>query len=286
MDQKKFEKLIDLIINENEDQARELFHEIVVEKSRHIYESIMDEEMMADGEGHGMHGQVGDLIDEISVEEEGMYEADEEMEMDMEVDGPEGEIEAGEVFPVPNQMSDVSDSDDDDLEARVERAEDKLDTIMAEFERIMGKDSDEEDMDVEVEDEDEEEEDFDDEEEEEEEDTEEEDEDEDEVMEAVQLQKVSVHHGDNGSQTRSTVAANSGAKGMDSKPVRFSGHNESVPNGPKAPSNAYTKGETEVKGARSFKNVPGGKAKVDLSAAPKPVTKDASAYRKSPVAKG
>jgi hypothetical protein len=283
MDQKKFEKLIDLIINENEDQARELFHEIVVEKSRHIYESIMDEEMMADGEGHGMHGQVGDLMDEISVEEEGMYEADGEMEMDMEVDGPEGEIEAGEVFPVPNQMSDVSDSDDDDLEARVERAEDKLDTIMAEFERIMGKDSDEEDMDVEVDDEDEEEEDFDDEEEEEE---EEDTEDEDEVMEAVQLQKVAVHHGDNGSQTRSTVAANSGAKGMDSKPVKFSGHNEAVPNGPKAPSNSYTKGEKEVPGAGSFKNVPGGKARVALNAAPKPVTKDASAYRKSPVAKG
>ena len=50
MDSKKFEKLIDLIINENEEQARELFHDIVVEKSREIYESIMDEEMM---EGFG-----------------------------------------------------------------------------------------------------------------------------------------------------------------------------------------------------------------------------------------
>ena len=46
MDNRKFEKLIDLIINENEEQARELFHEIVVEKSREIYESIMEEEMM------------------------------------------------------------------------------------------------------------------------------------------------------------------------------------------------------------------------------------------------
>ena len=46
MDNKKFEKLIDLIINENEEQARELFHDIVVDKSREIYESIMEEEMM------------------------------------------------------------------------------------------------------------------------------------------------------------------------------------------------------------------------------------------------
>ena len=65
MDNKKFEQLIDLIINENEEQARALFHDIVVEKSREIYESMMDEEM-----DEGMGGQVGDLLDEINVEEE------------------------------------------------------------------------------------------------------------------------------------------------------------------------------------------------------------------------
>ena len=45
MDNKKFEQLIDLIINENEEQARALFHDIVVEKSREIYESMMDDDM-------------------------------------------------------------------------------------------------------------------------------------------------------------------------------------------------------------------------------------------------
>ena len=48
MDNKKFEKLIDLIINENEEQARALFHDIVVEKSREIYENIIAEEMEED----------------------------------------------------------------------------------------------------------------------------------------------------------------------------------------------------------------------------------------------
>jgi len=43
MDHKKFEQLIDLIINENEEQARALFHDIVVEKSREIYEDIMND---------------------------------------------------------------------------------------------------------------------------------------------------------------------------------------------------------------------------------------------------
>ena len=67
MDHKKFEQLIDLIINENEEQARALFHDIVVEKSREIYEDIMSDEM---DEGMNPGGQVGQMMDEISAEEE------------------------------------------------------------------------------------------------------------------------------------------------------------------------------------------------------------------------
>ena len=89
MDSKKFEKLIDLIINENEEQARELFHDIVVEKSREIYESIMDEEMMGEG---GMVGQVGDLMDEINAEEAGgMTEGDDELDFG-DGDGEDEEV--------------------------------------------------------------------------------------------------------------------------------------------------------------------------------------------------
>ena len=45
MENKKFEQLIDLIINEDEEQAKELFHDIVVAKSKEIYESIMEDEI-------------------------------------------------------------------------------------------------------------------------------------------------------------------------------------------------------------------------------------------------
>jgi hypothetical protein len=259
MDNKKFEQLIDLIINENEDKAKELFHEIVVEKSREIYESIMDEEMM-DEEG-SMVGEVGDLMDEISAEESGDVVEAEEDEADIDFDD-EAE-EAGDDMTADLEA-------DHDAEGSVDKEDlgdikDKLDDLMAEFEALMGGDADmgddeEEMVDVEV--------------------------DGEEMMEAVQLQKVSVTHGDNGAQTKSPVTANSGAKGMDSKPVKFSGGTESVPNGPKGPSNEYSKKEGDLPGAGSFKNVPGGKAKVDLSAAPKPVTKDGSANSKSPVAKG
>ena len=265
MENKKFEQLIDLIINEQEDKAKELFHDIVVEKSREIYESIMDEEMM-DEEGE-MVGEVGDLMDEISAEESGDVVEAEEDEADIDFDD-EAE-DAGDELTGDLEA-------DHDAEGSVDKEDlgdikDKLDDLMAEFEALMGGDADmggEEESEEEVEV------------------SEEEMMADEEVMEAVQLQKVSVTHGDNGAQTKSPVTANSGAKGMDSKPVKFSGGTEANPTGPKGPSNEYSKKEGDLPGAGSFKNVPGGKAKVDLSAAPKPVTKDGSANSKSPVAKG
>jgi len=271
MDNKKYEQLIDLIINENEEQARELFHDIVVEKSREIYESIMDEEVMEESKDEdleegmhgdmeeGMGGQVGDLLDEINSEEAGgMTEDEDEADIDFDDDAEE----AGKDLTHDLEKDHHADvGGNEELEDRVVDLEDKLDELMAEFESLMGGDADMGDEEVEVD-------------------------AEEEVMEAVQLQKVSVTHGDDGANKKSVVAANSGAKGMDSKPVKFSGDNEAVPTGPKGPKDYLTKGEGDLPGAGKFKNVPGGKAKVDLSAAPKPVTKDGSSNDRSPVAKG
>ena len=58
----KFNELIELIISEENDQAKALFHEIIVDKSRSIYESLIDEEEVdEDAEGcfvsdHGFDG--------------------------------------------------------------------------------------------------------------------------------------------------------------------------------------------------------------------------------------
>jgi hypothetical protein len=251
MDNKKFEKLIDLIINENTEQAGDLFHDIVVEKSREIYESIMEEEMMDDDMyEEGMGGQVGDLLDEIESEEHGMMEDEEDMEaMDDEIDM----ADADDSFDLNDE--DFGDEESgEEVEDAVIRIEDKLDQLMAEFESIMGGDADMgDDEEVEVDSE----------------------EDAEEVMEAVQLQKVSVTHGDNGVQTKSPVAANAGQSGMASKPVKASTTTETGRAAPTA---------KDVDGASKFKNAPGQK-KQDLSAAPKPVTKDGSSNDRSPVAK-
>ena len=42
----KFEQLIELFIAEDEEGAKELFHDIVVEKSRSIYEGLVDEDQV------------------------------------------------------------------------------------------------------------------------------------------------------------------------------------------------------------------------------------------------
>ena len=255
MDHKKFETLIDLIINENEEQARALFHDIVVEKSREIYEDIMNDEM---DEGMNPGGQVGQMMDEISAEEEGMTEEeDEEIDFDDEGDDDIVDIESDD------------DMEGDGSEDRLVSIEDKLDQLMAEFEQIMGNADDEEAMgdeemamgDEEMAMGDEEA----------------------AMMEAITLKKVSVTHGDNGQNTRSTSLQNSGQAGMDSRPVKFSGASETVPTGPKGASNFYSKGETQVKDASKWKNAPA-QNNAYLEKAPAPKKGDNGVNAKSPVA--
>jgi hypothetical protein len=265
MDMKKYEQLIKLVINENEEQANELFHELVVEKSREIFESIMAEEMDADmmaSEDDMMEDDVGGLMDEITAEESGMMEDEDD---DFEFSDDEDDIEFG-----GDEDFDDEDSDEE-VEDAVIRIEDKLDQLMAEFESIMGGDEDmdmgDDDMDMGDDDMD-----F-------------SDEDEEAMMEAVQLKKVSVTHGDNGTNTKSPLPANSGKVGMDADVVKFSGDHEAVPTGPKGASNFYSKGETSVKGAGNFKNSPGKDNFKDKGeAAPKPKHGDDGSNTKSPVA--
>jgi hypothetical protein len=198
MDNRKFEQLIDLIINENEEQAKALFHDIVVEKSREIYESMMEEDELEEGMG----GQVGGLLDEIDMEEQGMNEED-----DVEGDDEFADIDV--------DAEDDGEMPEGDLEDRVVELEDKLDELMAEFEELMGAEEGEED--------------FGGDEEGSEEGSEEgnpfgdEDGEEDPMMESTNLIAVkNPVHGDNGAQTRSTVSGGPKVPGNGAKAVNFS----------------------------------------------------------------
>lgn len=90
----KFEQLLDLIVNEEMDKANELFHEIVVEKSRDIYENLIaeeaEEEVDEAADDEDMDESADEDMDE-SVEEEDTDESvDLEDSYSMEADDEEG----------------------------------------------------------------------------------------------------------------------------------------------------------------------------------------------------
>ena len=130
----KYEQLIEHIINDETDKARELFHTIVVEKSRDIYESLIDEQDLAEVGGN----EVEDLVDEISIDEQGISEEDEEMgdEPALDSEEPMGDEE--------DHHADVG--GEEELEDRVVDLEDALDELKAEFDALMAGDDNDEAM--------------------------------------------------------------------------------------------------------------------------------------------
>ena len=126
----KYEQLIEFIINEQEDKARELFHTIVVEKSREVYESLIDEQDLEEIGGN----QVEQMVDEITMDEQGVSEEDEMGDDDM------GDDDMGD--------DDMSDGDMDmgdeagNLEDKVMSLEDELESLKAKFAELMGEPAD------------------------------------------------------------------------------------------------------------------------------------------------
>lgn len=129
----KYEQLIEHIINDETDKARELFHTIVVEKSRDIYESLIDEQDLEEVGGN----EVEDLVDEISVDETGISEEDEEgAEEAPAFDADEEHGDEGE----EDHHADVG--GDEELEDRVVDLEAALDELKAEFDALMAGEAD------------------------------------------------------------------------------------------------------------------------------------------------
>jgi hypothetical protein len=274
----KFEQLIEYVINDEEAKAQELFHDIVVEKSREIYENLMNEEEAeeeldeaADEDcaeeeelEEGMDAIGGDasddLINDVEAEEEGMQEDDEsDVEFDdaAEEDGEDltHDMEAGH-------------DEEGNIENRVVDLEDKLDELMAEFESLMGDDGIESDLGGEEGDEVEG-------------DAFAQDDTQEfapEMMEeGIELTKVApAKMGDDGANNKSVVAFNSGAAGMEGSPVKATGTEAKGRPAPTAGSISSNK----------FQNTPASGSK-KLSPATKPVTSQAAGVNtKTPFPKG
>ena len=127
----KFEKLIEYIINDEDQKARELFHDIVVEKSRDIYESIMDEESME--ETVRAQDDVESLTQEVSDEEAHMEDGEEGEEIS--VDGEDG---FGDEEPTEFGGEEGEAEEHAEIEDQVMNIDAKLDELLAKFDEIMG----------------------------------------------------------------------------------------------------------------------------------------------------
>ena len=125
----KFEKLIEFIINDEDQKARELFHTIVVEKSRDIYESIMDEESM---EETVQGGQVEELANQMSDEEAVGEDNESGEEYSFDQEGEDDSIEGD--LPAEEPAGEESEED------KIMNIDAKLDELLAKFDEIMGDD--------------------------------------------------------------------------------------------------------------------------------------------------
>ena len=237
-DQNKFEKMLELLVNEDKAAAEELFHEIVVEKSRDIYESLLEDEAEVDETDDVEVDESDEDLDEADDEE--VDESDEDLDENFELDTMS--VEADDDMggdPTDDMMADLGmddeggegdddmgDAEDDaDVEDRVEDLEDALDDLKAEFEKMMAGDDEGEDDGEEADDDAEDDMDMDAEEEPEEEamafeaadDDDDEDDKEVEVEEDTTeksasetmreyVEKVSATMGDNGANTKSATA--------------------------------------------------------------------------------
>ena len=157
-DLNKFEEMLERLVNEDKAGAEELFHEIVVEKSRDIYESLLEDEEVDEATDEEVDEASEDDLDETTDEEvdeakdEEVDESDEDLDENFDLD--EFEVEADdEADPMADMGGDMGDDmaadmgdemddegDEGEVEDRVEDLEDALDELKAEFEKMMSGD--------------------------------------------------------------------------------------------------------------------------------------------------
>lgn len=251
----QYEKLIEFIINEQEDQARELFHQIVVEKSREIYENLIDENDFEESV-HGSGDQVEELVQDIEVDQQGLPEGEDDV-MDMDMDDETGGDEEGDEMDMdPDAASDEFGGDEEgeegegDIEDRVMDLETALDELKAEFDQLMSDNDGDGDHDMQ--------------------DHEMETGDEEMVREYVEKVAMPSNKSEGGEvgagksaavNKQSTVAKSNNMGGTTSNIAKGGAEQAADGKPTPQPSNTYAKGKGNLPGAGSFENVPGAKTK-------------------------
>lgn len=130
-DRAKFEQMLEYLINDEKSKAEELFHDLVVAKSREIYENLLDDDVQvdeADDEededddveenfdiNQGIDEVGGDPADDMMSDMEADDEGDDEMDM--------GDEEGGDEPATKDDVMDIKDA---------------LEDLKAEFEAMLG----------------------------------------------------------------------------------------------------------------------------------------------------
>ena len=146
----KFEQLLDYLVNEEHDKANELFHEIVVEKSRSIYENLIAEEAEEDEEMDEAAEEDDESVEEGAEEDEEMDEGAMDLEdsysMETDDEGDDG-FGGGEEGDATDELgAEIGASDSDDSEESgedsammdIKNAIQELEAAFAELEQSQG----------------------------------------------------------------------------------------------------------------------------------------------------
>jgi hypothetical protein len=170
-DRSKFEEMLERLVNEDREGAEALFHEIVVERSREIYQSILesDDEDLEEADDEDLDESDDEELDESANDDEDLEESDDEDldesededldemfgldEFEMEADPMGGDATddmMGDLGMGDEGDMDMGDEGDMDggVEDRVQDLEDALEDLKAEFEAMMSGDDAGDDMDM------------------------------------------------------------------------------------------------------------------------------------------
>jgi len=147
----KFQQMLEYLVNEDQEKAESLFHDIVVEKSRQIYEDLLAEELADDEIEEADEEEVEESdedeevaedfdLDEFDVEEAPMGgDPADDMEMDMDAD----DMDADDM-----EMDMDADGDEPATQDDIKDLEAELADLKAEFEELMSDMDGDEDMDM------------------------------------------------------------------------------------------------------------------------------------------
>jgi len=164
----KMQKLLDLIVNEETEKADELFHEIVVEMSRGIYENMIAEEEEEMDESSEDDEEMDESSEDDDEEMDESFGADDETSSEIGGDSADAFVDASSDHDAMGGDDEMGDGSAPATKDDVQDLEAALAELKAEFEALTGgsssDDDSEDDMDMDADDEEEDDEEADDEE--------------------------------------------------------------------------------------------------------------------------